>query len=141
MDSTKIDWKRAEEVRDMPEINEAIRNLLADQTGDNATCLVRSVLAAASHSKGLRELPAETLALVNKIKAHGEATRELCEEVHQNLQKHFDDTASMTDTAAKIAEYARLQDADPFGWMRTGKKELQSGLMKLIRAVAQPTSF
>lgn len=44
--SEKTSWDEAERVRDLPEVDEAIRNLLADHTGDNATCVVQAVMDA-----------------------------------------------------------------------------------------------
>lgn len=40
-------WDEAERISNVPAVEEAIGNLLEDQTGDNATCLVRAVLDAA----------------------------------------------------------------------------------------------
>jgi hypothetical protein len=40
-------WDEAERISNAQAVEEAIGNLLKDQTGDNATCLVRAVLEAA----------------------------------------------------------------------------------------------
>lgn len=40
------EWAEAERVRDLPEVDDAIRNFLIDSTGDNATCIVRAVMRA-----------------------------------------------------------------------------------------------
>jgi hypothetical protein len=40
-------WADAERIADVPEVDEAIRNLLDDHTGDNATAMVRAILQAA----------------------------------------------------------------------------------------------
>lgn len=39
-----VPWGAAQRVCDMPDVDEAIRNLIADNTGDNATCLVRLIM-------------------------------------------------------------------------------------------------
>jgi hypothetical protein len=41
-------WDEAQRVCDLPAVDEAIRTLLEDHTGDNATCLVRVVLQSAA---------------------------------------------------------------------------------------------
>lgn len=46
------DWFTAEAIRDSDHVNSAIHALLADPTGDNATAVVRSVLAAAIREGG-----------------------------------------------------------------------------------------
>jgi hypothetical protein len=44
----QVQWDEAQRICDLPAVDEAIRNLLADQTGDNATCMVRAILEAAA---------------------------------------------------------------------------------------------
>lgn len=44
-----VDWAHAEAVCNLPDVDEAIRNLIEDHTGDNATFLVRAVLQARIH--------------------------------------------------------------------------------------------
>jgi hypothetical protein len=43
-----VPWDEAQRICDLPAVDEAIRNLLADNTGDNATCMVRAILEAAA---------------------------------------------------------------------------------------------
>lgn len=43
---SEISWDECESIRDLPEIDELIRNLIADPNGDNATCLVREIVSA-----------------------------------------------------------------------------------------------
>jgi hypothetical protein len=53
VDQSKADeWNEASRIRDLPAVDDAIRNLLEDQTGDNATCVVREVLRAAGGATG-----------------------------------------------------------------------------------------
>lgn len=49
------EWAEAERIRDLPDVDEAIRNMLEDQTGDNSTCMVRAVLAAAGVAIPLKD--------------------------------------------------------------------------------------
>lgn len=59
-----VAWDMAQHICDMPLVDEAIRNLLADRTGDNATCMVRAILEAAQPQKTANALPA----FINHIK-------------------------------------------------------------------------
>lgn len=45
-------WADAERITDLPAVDEAIRNLLDDQTGDNATALVQVILEAVQPAQG-----------------------------------------------------------------------------------------
>jgi hypothetical protein len=40
------EWAEAERIRNLPEVDEAFHAFLDDNTGDNATCLVRAVMRA-----------------------------------------------------------------------------------------------
>lgn len=42
----KPDWMLAERVRDVPQVDEALRNFVGDHSGDNATGIVVAVLEA-----------------------------------------------------------------------------------------------
>lgn len=65
---------------------------------------------------GYRELNESEIALMNRIKAQGEALAELVDE---------------------IEHYAGV---DPL-WCKIGTTNLQHGIMDLVRAVAKPESF
>lgn len=66
--------------------------------------------------KGYRELSAEEIALMNEIKAKG---------------------AELGDLVARLRAAPGLEQR----WVSIGATDLQTGLMALTRAVAQPTSF
>lgn len=66
--------------------------------------------------KGYRDLSQEEIDLMNKIKAQGEQLREL------------------------ISELQAIKTVDG-RWIAIGKTDLQTGIMALVRAVAQPTTF
>lgn len=57
------EWAEAQRISDLPGVDEAIRGLLEDQTGDNATLLVREVIRAVT------EGAAATLAQIYKVLA------------------------------------------------------------------------
>lgn len=68
------------------------------------------------HIKGYRELSAEEIALMNKIKELGVSMGELVQEL-------------------------RALPGNDQRWVSIGQTDLQTGLMALTRSVAQPTTF
>ncbi len=46
------EWTEAERIRDLPEVDGALRNFLEDAPGDNATCIVRAVMRAVARGVG-----------------------------------------------------------------------------------------
>ena len=68
------------------------------------------------HIKGYRDLSAEEIALMNEIKATGE------------------------ELGALVAKLRATEGLDQ-RWVSIGQTDLQTGLMALVRAVAQPTTF
>lgn len=95
--------------------------------------------------KGYRELSQEEIDLMNRIKAKGTELLELQAELVDMLKLqevakiNAMDQASTSDVEAEAkAEFNRFQAAEPFRWSAIGKTELQTGIMALVRAVAQP---
>lgn len=88
---------------------------------------------------GYRELSQEEIDLMNEIKAAGKTLEELCVKVtfHVEEQWRQGDQGLMEMSSEEL----RLLAADPHAWLAAAKHELQTALMKLTRAVAQPTSF
>uniref|UniRef100_A0A6M3J620 Acb2/Tad1 hairpin domain-containing protein n=1 Tax=viral metagenome TaxID=1070528 RepID=A0A6M3J620_9ZZZZ len=82
--------------------------------------------------KNYRELTQAEIDLMNRIKQKGDELLELRNEVltHLNQQKQ---AALGVD-----GELARLLDAEPNRWANIGKTDIQTGVMALVRAVAQP---
>lgn len=68
------------------------------------------------HIKGYRDLSTEEIALMNDIKDQGER---------------------LGDLVKKLRETAGLDQR----WVSIGATDLQTGLMALVRGVAQPTTF
>ena len=94
------------------------------------------------HIKGYRELTTEEIELMNKIKLAGanlltlqgqlvclltESTEAKCKAAH-----------NPTSTDVDSDEWSRFQGAEPFRWAAIGKTDIQTGIMALVRAVAQP---
>lgn len=92
------------------------------------------------HIKGYRDLSAEEIALMNKIKAHGEATQALINEVNDHLSAQVPAAMNLAQGGATETQ-DRLDIAEPRRWAAMARTDLQLGIMKLVRAVAQPTSF
>ena len=95
--------------------------------------------------KGYRELSQEEIDLMNRIKAKGAELLELQAELVDMLKLqevakiNAMDQASTSDVEAEAkAEFNRFQAAEPFRWSAIGKTDLQTGIMALVRAVAQP---
>lgn len=68
------------------------------------------------HIKGYRDLSAEEIALMNEIKAKGE------------------------ELGALVAKLRGTPTLDQ-RWVSIGATDLQTGVMALVRSVAQPTTF
>jgi hypothetical protein len=86
--------------------------------------------------KGYRDLSAEEIALMNEIKAIAVIVGKLVENVDTALNAQWEE-AYEYDTV----EHTRLMEVQPFVWLQRAKDDLQTGFMKLTRAVAQPTTF
>jgi hypothetical protein len=93
--------------------------------------------------RGYRDLTEAEIALMNKIKQHAEATKELCAEVSGYLYRQGRDSAEevVKQSFGCDAEARRIADAESARWAAMAKTSLQQGAMFLIRAVAQPTTF
>lgn len=94
---------------------------------------------------GYRELSAEEIDLMNRIKAKGAEMLELHRDLYSLLAKQEGDLyeqlekAKTSDSANAIrSELIRRNDAEPMRWAAIGKTDIQTGIMALVRAVAQP---
>ena len=89
--------------------------------------------------KGYRELTQAEIDLMNRIKAKGGELLELQAELdgmlREQSQNKADDAAENTDCHAELE---RFQAAEPLRWAAIGKTDIQTGIMALVRAVAQP---
>lgn len=91
--------------------------------------------------KGYRDLSQTEIDLMNKIKLHGQVLQELINEVKEHNEQQLVDAATIENETDKRAEKNRLYQAQPARWAAIANTDLQTGLMALTRAVAQPTSF
>ena len=93
--------------------------------------------------KGYRELSQVEIDLMNRIKAKGAELLKLQAELVEALDKQrFEtQTAALGDTdyeGRANAEHRRFNNAETLRWAAIGKTDIQTGIMALVRAVAQP---
>lgn len=93
---------------------------------------------------GYRELSQEDIDLMNRIKAAGRELLALHDEVADRCRKQIDEAVmacfvGKSPDSAEAQENARLIQASPLRWAAIAKTDLQTGVMALVRAVAQPT--
>jgi hypothetical protein len=86
---------------------------------------------------GYRQLNEQEAALMNEIKALGAQLDGMARRVSAHLSAQVV-AASNMDTSD---ETARIDDAQPNRWVAIARTDFQTGLMALVRAVAQPTNF
>lgn len=94
---------------------------------------------------GYRELSQQEIDLMNRIKAKGIELLSLHSQLVdllklQELSKinAMDQAAAGKDSYEAKAEFNRFHSAEPFRWAAIGKTDIQTGIMALVRAVAQP---
>lgn len=95
---------------------------------------------------GYRELSQAEVDLMNRIKSKGAELLELQAELvdllrlHQVAKINAMDQASTEQAGAESkAEFNRFTAAEPFRWAAIGKTDIQTGIMAMVRAVAQPS--
>lgn len=105
---------------------------------------------------GYRELSQEEIDLMNRIKAKGGELLQLVAELQGRLStdhevKLADARRSMTGkeyngvpynehtgASDECIEFRRFMASEPQRWAAIGKTDIQTGIMALVRAVAQP---
>lgn len=96
--------------------------------------------------KGYRKLSQEEVDLMNRIKAKGKELLDLQAELAGRLNTDLE-VKQVAAKASKLApedeaspecvELRRFQAAEPQRWAAIGKTDIQTGIMALVRAVAQ----
>lgn len=89
---------------------------------------------------GYRQLNPAEAGLINAIKAHGAATQQLLDSVKVHLAAQGA-AAEMEATEGRGDEEDRILAAEPQRWLALARTDMQTGLMRLVRAVAQPGGF
>jgi len=86
--------------------------------------------------KGYRELSQIEIDFMNRIKEFGPQLQVLTDEIRSYLNGRNEVAKSFNPEEA-----ARIERAEPHLWLDEGTKDLQVGLMKLTRSIAQPGFF
>ncbi len=96
--------------------------------------------------KGYRELTQGDIDLMNRIKEKGAELSALHDELSKKLgrdrielEEAIDHVLDADVKAVAIAERDRFLAAEPHRWASIGKTDIQTGIMALVRAVAQPS--
>lgn len=92
---------------------------------------------------GYRDLNEYEIDLMNRIKAKGSELLDLQIEVYQNavrMQQAASLACDQPDATDEVEgnELRRILAAEPQRWAAIGKTDIQTGVMALVRAVAQP---
>ena len=97
--------------------------------------------------RGYRELTAEEIDLMNRIKAKGAELLQLQAELAGRLstdhecKRYAAKNSKLTpehEASDECVELRRFERAEPHRWAAIGKTDIQTGIMALVRAVAQP---
>ena len=96
---------------------------------------------------GYRELTNEEIDLMNRIKAKGKELLQLQAELAGRLATDLECKRAAAK-ASKVApehessdasvELRRFERAEPLRWASIGRTDIQTGIMAMVRAVAQP---
>jgi hypothetical protein len=89
--------------------------------------------------KGYRDLSQVEIDLINKIKVKGLELQVLCDEVGTYLCDQYEGHGMSGDEY--LVQRAHLSASNPLSWQTQARSDFQVALMKLTRAVAQPTTF
>ncbi|MBP7926541.1 MAG: hypothetical protein KAZ13_01590 [Desulfobulbus sp.] len=95
---------------------------------------------------GYRELSQEEIGLMNAIKNQGAEMLRLQRQLHHRLTGTRELLLAASENPEHSAEYrqaaadelARFNGAEPLRWLAIGKTDIQTAVMALVRAVAQP---
>ncbi|EGT97401.1 MULTISPECIES: Acb2/Tad1 domain-containing protein [Acinetobacter calcoaceticus/baumannii complex] len=89
-----------------------------------------------------RELTQEEVDLMNEIKALGPQIQSIIEKVQSHVStQRYNCKCDAGQQVHNVDEWDRLEAATPERFAAMAKTEFQTGLMYLVRAVAQPTGF
>ena len=99
---------------------------------------------------GYRELTKEEIDLMNRIKEkgaellalHAELASRLDTDLEVKKAAAFNSKLAPNDFASdECQELERFKAAEPLRWAAIGKTDIQTGIMALVRAVAQPAGI
>ena len=92
--------------------------------------------------KGYRDLSQAEIDLMNEIKAIGPQVQAVIEKVQKHIStQRYNCKCDAGQQVYNLDEWERLEVATPERFAAMAKTDFQTGLMYLVRSVAQPTSF
>lgn len=77
--------------------------------------------------------------LINRVKHAGIALEVLLSDINDHLNVKISETHG--DTTEAKAKRVRIERASPMRWLAMARSDMQIALMKLSRAIAQPSTF
>lgn len=95
---------------------------------------------------GYRQLGKAEADLMNEAKALGAAFENLIRRLRNYHEAQREEAGlpralgGTLDATARVAELGRLEDAEPARWLAMGRTDIQTGVMKIVRSIAQPAS-
>lgn len=89
---------------------------------------------------GYRQLSPAEVALMNEAKALGAAAEELIARLKRYHQVQRDEARGPTSDTCNDLELQRIDNAEPARWLAMGRTDIQVGVMKIVRSIAQPAS-
>ena len=87
---------------------------------------------------GYRELSQEEIDLINRIKAKGAEMLELQAELVAHIKTRRQACVMACVAVLDQGELDQMDAAEPERWAAIGKTDIQTGIMALVQAVAQP---
>ncbi|QBP37266.1 hypothetical protein TF_25 [Pseudomonas phage vB_PaeP_TF17] len=87
--------------------------------------------------KGYRDLSQEEIDMMNRVKELGSQFEKLIQDVSDHLRDQYNSNLKSNNKD----EITRIANAEPGRWLAIGKTNIQTGMMAIIRAIAQPDSF
>lgn len=85
--------------------------------------------------KGYRDLTQEEIDLMNRAKDLGGHLDQLIQDITSHLRNQYQSNYHNKE------EITRIINAEPGRWLSIGKTDIQTGMMAIIRAIAQPSTF
>src|ERR1700759_2648795 len=91
---------------------------------------------------GYRQLTPTETGLMNEAKALGAQFETLIRALRDYHAAQRSSASSAPDefNPENSVERARLNDAEPERWLAMGRTDIQTGVMKIVRSIAQPAS-
>lgn len=89
---------------------------------------------------GYRQLGPEEAALMNEAKALGQQFEDLVGRLKARHYATYAAIAPSQDGPGDPEAFTRHKAAEPERWLAMGRTDIQTGVMKIVRSIAQPTA-